>query len=306
MKIKADFNKYTIFGLTAIMLWSTTVALVRSTSDRLGPLTAGATVYITGGLISCIPLFFKKSFFKNVLKVSRKYIFVCGSIFIVYTIFLFLALGLATDHYQSLEAGLINYLWPALTIIFSLFILRNKAKLWLAAGTLISLFGVFMVMTRGKSISLTGFISNFLDNPIVYILAFLAAILWGLYSNLARRLSDPENDEGIVPLFVLATGFALLIVRCFFQEESVVTLKAVIEVLFFCMITVFSYALWDIAMQKGNVVFLAAFSYLIPFFSTLTTCAYLGIFPGIELWTGCLLIVFGSFISWCSVSEKAE
>jgi len=302
--MKIDLNRHTLFGLVAIILWSTTVALVRSTSDQLGPLTAGAAVYLTGGLISSARLFLKKGFFGRLKKVPRKYIFGCGSIFLIYTLFLFLALGFAADHYQSLEAGLINYLWSALTILFSLFILRNKAKFWLIPGTLISLFGVFIVVTHGQSISLSGFIANFITNPAVYILAFLAAVLWALYSNLARRWSDPENDEGIVPLFVLTTGIALLIARYFFPEQSLFTFKVGAEVLSFGIITVLSYSLWDIAMQKGNVVFVAACSYLIPFFSTLVSCVYLHILPGIELWTGCILIVAGSFVSWRSVTEK--
>ncbi|MCX5735162.1 MAG: hypothetical protein NTW68_12655, partial [candidate division NC10 bacterium] len=42
---RADRN--TILGFCAILLWSVTVALARSISEQIGPLTAGAAVYLT-------------------------------------------------------------------------------------------------------------------------------------------------------------------------------------------------------------------------------------------------------------------
>ena len=46
----------TMGGFVAIVLWSTTVALARSLSEQLGPLTAAATVYCVSGLIAAIRL----------------------------------------------------------------------------------------------------------------------------------------------------------------------------------------------------------------------------------------------------------
>jgi hypothetical protein len=51
----------------------------------------------------------------------------------------------------------------------------------------------------------------------------------------------------------------------------------------------------------GNALLVAAGSYFTPLFSTLVSCVYLGIQPGLRLWVGCLLIVVGSIASWRSV-----
>jgi len=65
-----------------------------------------------------------------------------------------------------------------------------------------------------------------------------------------------------------------------------------------------AYILWDLAMRKGDIVFVAACSYFTPFFSTLLSCIYLQVSAGLTLWLGCGLIVAGSLLSWASVSEK--
>ena len=52
MEKKSVIDRPTLYGFIAILLWSSTIALVRSISERIGPLTAGAAVYIIGGIIS--------------------------------------------------------------------------------------------------------------------------------------------------------------------------------------------------------------------------------------------------------------
>lgn len=71
-------------------------------------------------------------------------------------------------------------------------------------------------------------------------------------------------------------------------------------------ITALAYALWDVAMRKGNLLLVAACSYLTPLLSTLVSCAYLKVMPGSQLWVGCALIVVGSLVSWRSVFEAGS
>jgi len=57
-------------------------------------------------------------------------------------------------------------------------------------------------------------------------------------------------------------------------------------------------------MRRGNVVLVAALSYLTPFFSTLVSSFYLGVDPKNTIWIGCTLIILGSFLSWKSISDR--
>ncbi len=73
------------------------------------------------------------------------------------------------------------------------------------------------------------------------------------------------------------------------------------EIAFLALATALAYVFWDIAMRDGDVVLVASCSYLTPFFSTVVSCVYLNVWPGLNLWVGCLLIIVGPFLSWRSI-----
>ncbi|OGV67831.1 MAG: hypothetical protein A3K19_28640 [Lentisphaerae bacterium RIFOXYB12_FULL_65_16] len=297
-----SLDRYTLAGLAAILLWSTSVAVVRSLTEKLGPYTAGAAVYLTAGVLFLAQLLGQARGIDSLRRLSRPYLFGCGALFVSYMIALYVAIGLAADRHQVLEIGLVNYLWPTLTILFSLLLLRQRAGLLLVPGTLLALAGVFLVLTQGQSVSWSSFTANVASRPVAYALALYAAVSWGLYSNLTRRWAGPESGSGVA-VFVAATGLALLCLRLGTTEPTHWTARGVAEVAFLGGATALGYALWDLAMRKGDVVFVAACSYLTPLLSTLVACCYLRIMPGTSLAIGCLLIIAGSFLSWRSVAE---
>ena len=82
-------------GLAAILLWSATFALARSLSEQVGALTAGASVYLLGGLCCLLALWWRKSSPGRFRKMPRRYLFGCGFLFILYTALIYSAVGLA-------------------------------------------------------------------------------------------------------------------------------------------------------------------------------------------------------------------
>ena len=302
MPNKININRYTIFGFCAIILWSASVALIRSISEKLGPILGGGAAYLIGGVIAATRLLLKHPV-KSIKNVPKNYMFGCGGLFLIYTLSLFLTVGLADNRAQAIELGLINYLWVPLTILFSVFILSVKADYKLIPATLIALFGIFLVINSAGAISLSSFIDNFTGNPAAYIFGFTAAITWGLYSNLARRWGDPDAI-GIVPLFILITGIILTISGLLSAEKNYFEIKTLIEIIILGLATIFAYVFWDMAMQQGEIILVASASYFIPFFSTLVSCIYLKTIPGINVWSGCVFIIAGSLLSWRSVSGK--
>jgi drug/metabolite transporter (DMT)-like permease len=147
------------------------------------------------------------------------------------------------------------------------------------------------------------FASHVAAMPLPYVLAFIAAVSWGVYSNLAHRWLG-EEGEGTVPFFMLATAAVLLALRFVFREQSTWGVRSTWEILGLSIATSGGYIGWDISMRKGNLVLVAAASYLTPLLSTLVITFYLGATAGPRLWLGCLLIVAGSFLSWMSVSDR--
>jgi drug/metabolite transporter (DMT)-like permease len=290
-------------GLGAILLWSATFAFARSLSEQVGPLTSGTAAYLVGGLFCLLRLWWSKTPVSHFLRLPRRYLVGCGFLFVLYTTVLYLAVGLAKDRQQLLEVALVNYLWPALTILFSLPLLKQRANWWLLPGTALALSGVFLVMTQGARVSWSSFRAHLESNPVPFGLALIAAISWALYSNLARRWATPDSG-GAVELFVPATGLVLLALRLLTTEPTGWSFRAVGEALGLAAVTTLAYILWDLAMRKGNLLLVVAGSYFTPLLSTLVSCVYLSVSPGPELWIGCLQLVAGSLMTWRAVSGR--
>jgi len=289
-------------GLGAIFLWSATFAFARSLSEQVGPLSGGASAYLIAGAFCLLRIACSPSPMTRWRQLPPGYLFGCGFLFVFYTAAVYLAVGLSRTREQLLEIALVNYLWPALTVLGSTLLLQKRASVWLAPGTALALSGVFLVMTQGAQLSKITLLEHVQSNPAAYAMAFLAAISWALYSNLTRRWTQAKND-GAVELFIPITGLVLLGLRYLLHESGHWNLRAAGEATTLAAITALAYFLWDASMRKGNLLLVAVFSYFTPLVSTLVSCAYLGVSPGPRLWLGCLLLVSGSLLTWKSVSE---
>ncbi|MBN2376290.1 MAG: aromatic amino acid DMT transporter YddG [Sedimentisphaerales bacterium] len=303
--IKTEYSTLaTVGGLFAIILWSTTVAVARSLSEQLGPVTAAAAVYSVSGMVAVIQLLGNSQRTRRILRLPGRYLMGCGLLFLGYMLMIYLAIGWAQDRQQVLEVGLLNYLWPTLTLVLSVVILKNKANWILLPGTLLALTGVFLVVTQGKNISWQSLTGNYVNNPGSYWLALAAAVSWAMYSNLINKWAGGRKEGGVT-LFLPVTSIVLIILCCFLDEPRQWSGRTWVESLFLGIATYIGYMLWDNSMRRGNVVLVAASSYLTPLFSTIASCLYLAVVPGARLWIGCSILIFGSIISWKSVTHNS-
>jgi drug/metabolite transporter (DMT)-like permease len=290
-------------GFAAVLLWSLTVAFARSLSEQLGAVTAGVAVYSVSGVIALAFLLRSRERRGRIRQLPNKYLIGCGTLFVGYMLLLFLAVGLAQHRPQVLEVALLNYLWPALTLLFSLVLLGRKARLILLPGTFLALLGVFLVLTHGTGVSWQSFLQNLSINPVAYLLGLGAAVSWALYSALTRKWAGGQA-AGAVDLFLPVTAGVLILVSLFVDEPRGWGLRSITEALLLGVATYLAYGLWDTAMRGGNVVLVAASSYLTPFFSTVVSCLYLAVVPESRLWIGCGMLIAGSALSWYSISDS--
>ncbi len=300
--LSASENRATWLGFLAILLWSTTFGLARSLSEQLGPITSGAAVYFAAAAFSLPRLWLAGRSGKPFAGLTARYLVGCGSLFVLYGVAIYAAVGLAADRSQLLEVALINYLWPSGTVLFSLPLLGQRASGWLWPGVIAATAGVFVVMTPSGAISWESFARNLQANPWAHALALVAAMTWALYSNLTRRWS---GAGGAVEWFVPATGLVLLVIRLFKPEQSIWTVKAIGEVLALGAFTALAYGCWETAMRKGNVLLVAVGSYFTPMLSTLVSAVYLGVRPAARLWLGCACLVLGSVMTWWAVRSRS-
>jgi len=289
----------------AIILWSTTVALARSTSEQLGAMPAAAAVYSVSGSIALLRLASSNQRRQQLRRIPFRHLIGCGMPFLSYMIALFLAIGLATNRQQVLEIGLLNYLWPTLTILLSLLILKRRASLLLIPGTILALAGIFLVLMQGAHVSSQSILENLVSNPAAYALGLLAAASWGLYSNLTRRWAG-DTGQGMVDLFLPITAIALIVIALLTESGHAWRLRSLLEVGFLGTVTYVAYWSWEASMRRGNFTLVTAASYMTPFFSTVVASLYLHVAPTANLWIGCGVLVVGSLISWASIGAVRD
>jgi drug/metabolite transporter (DMT)-like permease len=295
-----DRRLATLGGLGAILLWSTTVALARRLSEGLGPLTAAAAVYGVGGLAALGALAPDAARRGRLRRLPARYLAGCGALFVGYTLLLFLAVGRAESREQTLAVGLVNYLWPVLTILLSVPLLGRRANRLLAPGVVLALAGLVLVVVPGGPRAWTTVVRQVAGDPAAYALAAVAALAWALYSNLTTRWAG-GRDEGAVAVFLVAAAVVLTLVSVGVDEPRRWSGRALGEVVFLGLATWSAYGLWDRALRKGDPTIVIAASFLTPLLSTVVSGLYLGVVPGTGLWLGGGLLVTGSLLGWRSV-----
>ena len=293
-------------GLAAILLWSTTVAFGRSLGEQLGPLTTAALIYLLGGALGCGYLALSGKL-PALRALPRRYLYGCGSLFVLYMASLYLGLGLADTREQVLQVGLLNYLWPTLTVLLSVPILRLRAGPLLVPGALLATAGILVATTQGQpltwaAVSLARGWSNPAQKSLPYLLGLSAALSWAFYSTLSRRWASQAAGQA-VPLFMLCTGLVLGAARLLSAKETHWTAHAGAELAYMVVGSNLAYAFWERAMRRGDIVLVAAASLFTPLLSTLVSTLYLGARPGPRLWIGCALVIAGAAICKSSVHE---
>ena len=299
-------NLSTILGILAILFWGTTIAFSRSLTEQLGPLTTASWIYMLSGIWGCIYLISKPGEIKKTFQLPILYLIGCGTLFIFYMVCLYLAVGLAFSREQVIEVSIINYLWPGLTLIFSLPILHKKGRITLIPGIVIAFAGFYLATVQSGMFSWEVFKGNFQVSYLPYLLAFMAAITWGLYSNLTRRWAG-HTEGGAVPLFLLVTGLVLTTIRFMFPEESYWTPRVVVELLYMSIFPTFlAYFFWDMAMRKGKIILVVSFSYFTPLLSIIISSLYLRVAVNANLWVTCGLVIAGAIICKFSIIDKIK
>lgn len=249
-----------------------------------------------GGVFSSCVFFFQHKKLPFQQKFDLKYLLVCGTLFVLYMISLYSAIGMSSSRIQLLEIGLINYLWPILTVVFSIRILNQSASKLIYPACACALIGIILVTTQKGTLTISSFLENLLSNPAAYSLALLAAISWALYSNMSRAIGGAQPSGGVV-LFMFSTAICLFFLRSFFHENSNWNLHTLLEVAYMSVVATLGYIFWDIGVRKGNFSIVSTTSYLTPLLSTFVACLYLNVIAGPKLWLGCILIILGAYAS---------
>ncbi|MEB7499577.1 aromatic amino acid DMT transporter YddG [Leclercia pneumoniae] len=286
-----DKKKATLIGLLAIVLWSTMVGLIRSVSEGLGPVGGAAMIYTLSGLLCWLIVGFP-----SLRRFTPGYLIAGSVLFVSYEICLALSLGYASTRHQAIEVGMVNYLWPSLTIVFAILFNGQKSSLWVVPGLLIALFGVSWVLGGEQGLHVDEIVGNILSNPLSYGLAFAGAFIWTAYCTVTRKYAKGQNG---ITLFVLLTALTLWMKYLLSdQPEMTFSLPIVFKLLLCGMALGVGYASWNIGILHGNVSLLATVSYFTPVLSAALAAALLSAPLSFTFWQGALLVCAGSLLCW--------
>ncbi|WP_414704973.1 aromatic amino acid DMT transporter YddG [Pseudomonas coleopterorum] len=297
MRIKSELAA-TACGLVAIILWSTAAGLIRSVSEIFGPLGGAAMIYTLGAIL-LVCLLGKP----RLRSISKLYLFLGSALFVAYEVCLSLALGFASNRTQAIELGVVNYLWPCLTVVLAIIMNGQKARWIIIPGTAIALFGILWVVS-GDGLSLQGIIANVQSNPLSYSLALGCGITFALYCNVTRRYANGQN---LVGLFFVLTAIVLWL-KYLFSSEMIpaISLGGSLELVAAAVAMAGGYALWNIGILRGNMTLLATASYLAPVLASAFAAVWLGAVLNMQFWQGAVLVTAGSLICWQATRQRND
>ena len=304
----------TAAGFLSIILWGTSIAVGRLAMGEFGLLRGALFMTLGSGILGSILVLARGDERAKLRTLPPAYWLVCGGLFVLYTVAYNLGIGLARDGRQVLVFGMLNYLWPVLTVAFSTFIFRRRVRLWLLPGLLLAGAGIVLAFVSRPEASLTlpGVLADVIASPGIYLLGLACGVAWGLFSNLGKKIAG-ANQANPVPLFFLASGlvFLILFLAGAFPSEAAGTTAArwtAAGIAALCyralIVDLLAYVLWDAAMRRGDQLLVASASFCTPVLSTACISVLLGVRPGSVFWIACILLAAGAALSHAGVRES--
>lgn len=291
-------SKATLIGLSAVVLWSAIVGLIRAVSEHLGATGGAAAIYTVASVFLSFSVGFPK-----LSSFPRRYLLWGGALFVAYELCLSLSIGYAGNGRQAIEVGMVNYLWPTFTLIGAIAFSRQRANLLVVPGFILSMLGICWVLGGEQGLDLAGMLANVRNNPPSYGLAFAGAIIWAAYCTVTTNMAEGRN--GVTPFFM---AVALTLWLKFFLGDHAGELSFSVPALVYLLLAAaamgFGYAAWNIGILHGNITILAGASYFIPVFSSALSAALLHAPLSRPFWTGASMVCAGSILCWLATRAK--
>ncbi|MDO4488727.1 MAG: DMT family transporter [Eubacteriales bacterium] len=191
-----------------------------------------------------------------------------------------------TEYLPAQEALVINDLWPALVIIFSCFILKERMTLGKAIAIILSLLGIVVVATNGDVL---GFRLRSVTGTLFMV---SAAVCYALYSVLTKK---ETYDKGMAVLVAYVSGTVMSLIILLINGTLIMpSFKEHLGLAFNGILcNAIAYLFWAIALDNGSTAIIANLAYLVPFVSLLVTHFVLGEEITVASVVGLLLIIAG-------------
>jgi drug/metabolite transporter (DMT)-like permease len=279
-----------IFVAMTILLWSFVPTVAKLVLRNLNAFQVlNFTSFFAVLSLSFAVLFQKKV--KSIKNYSRKQILTMILIGVLSPFIYYVLLFESFERAPVADAQILNYMWPIFVVIFATFILRQKLSIVKLTGIILSFFGAFIVVIKGQ-------FSIF--NPeygIGYIMAILAAMIYGLFSVLGKKYDYERFSSMLVyyiSTFVLVTLtvslFSNFVIPSFWELLGLFYLGGIANSI--------GWVFWFKALQVGDIAKMSNLIYLVPFLSLIPVQFILNENIQIMSILGLLLIVTGILIQF--------
>jgi drug/metabolite transporter (DMT)-like permease len=246
----------TLIGLSAILMWSL-LAVMTVATGRIPAFQLAAMTFAIGALVGSLTWIGRKGAIGALRQPPIAWIVGVGGLFGYHALY-FLALRFA----PPAEAGLLNYLWPLLIVLFSSLLPGERLAPHHVVGATLGLAGTVLLFAGNRGESFTP------AQVPGLIAAFVAAFVWATYSVLSRRLKSVPTDA--VAGFCAATALLAALVHAL--VETTVWPDTALQWLAIVGLGVgpvgAAFYTWDIGMKHGDIRVLGAASYATPLLST--------------------------------------
>src|SRR5580698_2698122 len=275
----------TLIGLTAILMWSLLAGLTVATG-KIPAFQLAAMTFAIGALVGFLTFIGRPQAIRALRQPPIAWIVGVGGLFGYHALY-FLALRFA----PPAEAGLLNYLWPLLIVLFSSVLPGERLLPHHIIGALLGLAGTVLLFAGNAS---GGFAPGQLPGLAA---AFVAAFVWATYSVMSRKLKSVPTDA--VAGFCAATALLAAAVHGLIEVTvwpETLTQWLAITALGVGPVGAAFYA-WDIGMTRGDLRVLGAASYATPLLSTafLILAGFAG--PSATIAIAAVLIAGGGLIA---------
>lgn len=276
------------YSLAAVLFWSTIATAFKITLNGMN----NAQILFYSSFTSCLALgiisysknkdlisilFYGKNLKRNAL------------LGFINPFFYYLILIKAYDLLEAQEAMIVNYSWPIVFSIFSVFFLKEKLSGKTIIGLISAFFGVAFIATRADLLSLE------FHNPLGGMLALASTLIWASFWIINLRDSR-DNYVKLFGAFFFGTVYTTIYILFFdsFKVENPVYILGAVYVGLFEMGITFTLWLKGLSLSKNRsntstLVFLSPFLSLIFIALLLGEKLYISSIIGLALIIGGIL-----------------
>ena len=177
-----------------------------------------------------------------------------------YIYYLFLYLGYSKA--AGMEVLVIQYTWPILIVLLSVFILKERLNIKKTISIILGFIGVIFVLSKGD------FQNIEIKNASVIALVGAGALCFALFSVLSKKIK--REPLGVVMVYFLTACVASFLSMLGFSEFALPSTTDIMPILLNgILVNGFSYVFWFLALKNADASYLAPFVFITPILSAI-------------------------------------